>query len=40
MRQVMVENNKGIFEYERDRVEINGGRVRVRILGDGLVIAQ
>lgn len=35
-RQVMIENHKGIFEYERDRIEINGGRVRVRILGDGL----
>ena len=35
-RQVLVENHKGLLEYSGEQIEINGGRLRVRIRGTGL----
>lgn len=35
-RRVMVENHRGIIEYGREIIEINGGRVRLRIHGSDL----
>jgi sporulation protein YqfC len=35
-RRVLVENHRGLLEYSRERIEINGGRVRLRLLGEGL----
>lgn len=34
--RVLVENHRGLLEYGRDCVEIAGGRMRLRIRGDGL----
>jgi sporulation protein YqfC len=35
-RRVLVENHKGITEYGRELIEISGGRVKVRVHGEGL----
>lgn len=34
--RMLVENHKGILEYARDRIEVSGGKLRIRIIGDGL----
>ncbi len=35
-RRALVENHRGLLEYGRERVEINGGRVRLRLNGEDL----
>ncbi len=35
-RRLLVENHRGILEYARDRIEVGGGNIRIRINGDGL----
>ena len=37
-RQVLVENHRGLLEYSGERVELAGGRLRVRIRGQGLYL--
>ena len=34
--RVVVENHKGLLEYGEERIEVNGGRVRIRVNGTGL----
>lgn len=34
--EVCVENHRGLLGYTRERIEVGGGRMRVRILGSGL----
>lgn len=36
--RVFIENHKGILEYGRERIEINGGRVIITVGGEGLDI--
>jgi len=38
-RRALVENHRGLLEYGRERIEIGGGRMRLRLLGDGLELA-
>lgn len=33
---VLIENHQGIAEYGSERIEINGGRVKMRLTGAGL----
>jgi sporulation protein YqfC len=35
-RRVLIENHRGLREYSRECVEINGGRIRIRLQGQGL----
>jgi sporulation protein YqfC len=35
-RRALIENHRGILEYSRENVVIKGGRVQVRIWGEGL----
>lgn len=35
-RRMLVENHRGILEYAHDRIEIGGGNIRLRIIGEGL----
>lgn len=37
-RQVLVENHRGLLEYSGEIVELAGGRLRVRIRGEGLYL--
>ena len=37
-RQFILSNHKGLLEYGDARVDINGGRVVVRVVGQDLVI--
>lgn len=37
-RQVLVENHRGLLEYGAETVELAGGRLRVRIRGQGLYL--
>lgn len=34
--RVLIENHKGLIEYGRELVEVNGGRVRIRVHGGDL----
>lgn len=34
--RVVIENHKGLLEYGAERIEIGGGRLRIRIGGTGL----
>lgn len=34
--RVLIENHKGLLEYGEERIEISGGRVRIRINGTDL----
>lgn len=34
--RVLIENHKGLLEYGEERIEVSGGRVRIRISGTGL----
>lgn len=34
--QLLMENHKGILEYEPEKIEINGGKVIVRLKGEKL----
>jgi sporulation protein YqfC len=38
-RRLLVENHRGVLEYTRDRIEIGGGDVRIRVNGDGLELS-
>ncbi len=38
-RRVLVENHSGLLEYTTERVEVAGGKHRLRIWGAGLDIA-
>ncbi len=35
-RRALIENHRGLLEYGRECVEVNGGRVRLRLLGEDL----
>lgn len=35
-RRALVENHRGLLEYSRECVEINGGRIRLRLVGHDL----
>lgn len=35
-RRVLIENHRGLLEYSRDCIEVDGGRVRLRIRGTNL----
>lgn len=35
-RRALVERHRGLLQYSRDCIEIDGGRVRVRLRGTGL----
>ncbi len=35
-RRALIENHRGLWEYSRECVEINGGRIRVRLQGQDL----
>lgn len=35
-RRVFIENHRGILEYGENEIDINGGRVVIKIRGDGL----
>jgi sporulation protein YqfC len=37
-RQFFLSNHKGVMEYEADCIAINGGRVIVRVRGEGMEI--
>jgi len=37
-RRVYIENHRGILEYGKERININGGRVIIKISGDNLCI--
>jgi len=34
--RVVIENHKGLLEYGESMIEVNGGRVRIRVNGAGL----
>lgn len=34
--RVLIENRRALLEYTEERVEVAGGGVRLRVLGDGL----
>ena len=35
-RQVFIENHRGVLEYGNEQIDVNGGKVTVRIQGDEL----
>ena len=35
-RRVLVENHRGLLRYERDIIEISGGRVMLRVRGENM----
>lgn len=35
-RQVFIENHRGVLEYGNELIDVNGGKVTVRIQGDEL----
>ena len=35
-RRVLIENHRGLLAYEKDHIAVNGGRVMVKLRGDGL----
>ena len=35
-RRALIENHRGLLQYSRDRIEVDGGRVRLRIRGANL----
>lgn len=37
-RRIYIENHKGILEYGGENISINGGRVIIKIRGEGLEI--
>ena len=37
-RQVLIDNHKGMLEYESERIVVNGGRMRVVIVGKNLCL--
>jgi len=37
-RQLYLSNHKGLLAYENDFIAVNGGKVVVKIRGDGLII--
>ena len=37
-RRVVVENHRGLLAYSNEMIEVAGGRLRVRIVGDGLCL--
>ncbi len=37
--RALVENHRGLLEYAGERIEINGGSVRLRLSGEGLTLA-
>jgi sporulation protein YqfC len=36
--RVLIENHKGLLEYSDELIQVSGGRVRVRISGQGLLL--
>ena len=36
--RLTVENHRGLLEYTRERIEINGGRIMITVRGDSLSI--
>ena len=36
--QVLIENHRGILSYTGTEVEVDGGSLRIRIRGDGLLL--
>ena len=37
-RRVVVENHRGLLAYSNEMIDVAGGRLRVRIVGDGLCL--
>ena len=34
--RVFIENHKGIIEYGREEIDVNGGKVIIKVCGEGL----
>ncbi len=36
--RVLIENHKGLLDYTEDTVEVSGGRLRLRVRGEDLIL--